>query len=66
METKIIFEEGCFDHVDAETPEELLELKAEIEKYFSTVTPEQLAADSHELTEEEAEEFGLLFKNTRQ
>lgn len=53
---KVIFAPGCFDHVEVESQEELDNLVAEIQRMFETMTPEELMAQSREITAEELAE----------
>lgn len=46
---KVIFEPGCFDHVEFDSQEELDELVANITKMFSTMTEEEIRANSVEV-----------------
>jgi len=50
---KVVFEPGCFDHLDVESQEELDALMAEIQNIFETLTPEELQAQSRPITEED-------------
>ncbi len=50
---KVVFEPGCFDHLDVENQEELDALMAEIQNIFANLTPEELQAQSRPITEED-------------
>ncbi len=50
---KIEFAPGCFDHLDVESQEELDSLMAEIQSMFANMTPEELAAQSRPITDED-------------
>lgn len=52
---KVVFEPGCFDHIDVENQEELDAIMAEITTMFENMTPEELKAGSRELTDEDIE-----------
>lgn len=54
---KVVFQPGCFDHVEVESQEELDRLMAEIQEMFATITPEELAAQSRPLTDEMIDEM---------
>jgi len=54
---KIVFEPGCFDHIDVANQEELDAIMAEIQDMFANMTPEELEAQSRPLTDEEIEEM---------
>ncbi len=41
---KVVFEPGCFDHIDVQSLEELDRIMAEIQTMFATITPEELEA----------------------
>jgi hypothetical protein len=53
---KVEFAPGCFDTFDG-TQEELDALMAEIQEMFLTMTPEELEAQSREVTEESLEDM---------
>ncbi len=53
---KIEFAPGCFDNFEG-TQEELDELIQQIETMFANQTPEELAANSRELSDEDWEEL---------
>ncbi len=50
---KVVFEPGCFDHLDVENQEELDALMAEIQNVFANLTPEELQAQSRPITDED-------------
>ena len=50
---KVVFQPGCFDHIDVESQEELDALMAEIQSHFANLTAEDLAAMSRPLTDED-------------
>ena len=50
---KVVFQPGCFDHLDVESQEELDALMAEIQNHFANLTSEDLAAMSQPLTDED-------------
>jgi hypothetical protein len=50
---KVVFEPGCFDHLDVENQEELDALMAEIQNVFANLTPEELRAQSRPITDED-------------
>lgn len=52
---KVVFEPGCFDHIDVESQEELDALMAEIQNMFANLSPEELKAQSRPLTDEDIE-----------
>jgi TRAP-type C4-dicarboxylate transport system substrate-binding protein len=52
---KVVFEPGCFDHIDVESQEELDKIMAEITDMFTNLTPEELHAQSRPLTDEDIE-----------
>lgn len=54
---QLVFEPGCFDHMEVESQEELDALMAEIQSMFANMTPEQLKAQSRPLTDEDIEEM---------
>jgi hypothetical protein len=54
---KIVFEPGCFDHIDVVNQEELDAIIAEIQNMFAIMTPEELQAQSRPLTDEDIEEM---------
>ena len=49
---RVVFQPGCFDHIDVENQEELDRLMTEIQEMFATITPEELEAQSVALTDE--------------
>ena len=54
---KVVFEPGCFDHIDVESQEELDRLMAEITDMFANITPEELEASSRLLTDEDIDDM---------
>jgi hypothetical protein len=59
-EVKIVFQEGCFDHMDFESQEELNDFVAEIQSLFAGKTAEEIMSmsrpvDMEELIEEDPE-----------
>lgn len=54
---KVVFEPGCFDHIDVGSQEELDAIMANITEMFSTMTKEELEANSRVLTDEDIEEM---------
>lgn len=61
MEKKINvrFAPGCFDGFEG-TQEELESLLKEIATMFQNITPEELEANAVELSDEDAEQLGIL------
>jgi len=53
---KVVFAPGCFDSLDIDQ-EELDQLMKEIEQKFANMTPEQLAAESIALDDEDYDEL---------
>lgn len=53
---EVVFAPGCFDSLDMDQ-EELDKLMAEIQEKFANMTPEQLAFESIELTDEDFDEL---------
>lgn len=49
---KVVFQPGCFDHIDVESQEELDKIMAEIQEMFANLTPEELEAMSRPVTDE--------------
>lgn len=54
---KVVFEPGCFDHIDVESQEELDRLMVEITDMFANITPEELEASSRLLTDEDIDDM---------
>lgn len=54
---KVVFQPGCFDHIDVESQEELDALMAEITEIFANLTPEELQAQSRPITDEMIDEM---------
>lgn len=54
---KVVFEPGCFDHIDVESQEELDRLMSEITDMFANITPEELEASSRLLTDEDIDDM---------
>lgn len=52
---KVVFEPGCFDHIDVESQEELDAIMNEIQNMFANMTREELEAQSRPLTDEDIE-----------
>ncbi len=54
---RVVFEPGCFDHLDVDSQEELDALMAEIQNIFANLTPEELQAQSRPITDEDLEDM---------
>lgn len=52
---KVVFEPGCFDHMDVGSQEELDAIMAELNAMFAGMTREELEASSRPLTDEDIE-----------
>jgi hypothetical protein len=52
---KVEFAPGCFDHIDVDSQEELDAIMSEITDMFANMTPEELRANSRQLTDEDFE-----------
>jgi len=52
---KVEFAPGCFDHLDVDSQEELDAIMAEINSMFANMTPEELRANSRQLTDKDFE-----------
>jgi len=50
---KVEFAPGCFDHLDVDSQEELDAIMAELTSMFTTMTAEDLEANSRQLTDED-------------
>ena len=53
---KVVFAPGCFDSLDLDQ-EELDALMAELQQKFAKMTPEDMAANSRQLTDEDFEDM---------
>lgn len=54
---KVVFQPGCFDHIDVESQEELDAIMAEIQNMLANITPEELEAMSRPVTAEMLDEM---------
>lgn len=54
---KVVFEPGCFDHIDVENQEELDRIMAEIQTMFAGMSREELEAQSRPLTDEDIDDL---------
>ena len=54
---KVVFEPGCFDHIDVESQEELDRIMAEIQTMFAGMSREELEAQSRPLTDEDIDDM---------
>jgi hypothetical protein len=54
---KVVFEPGCFDHIDVESQEELDRLMSEITDMFAGMSREELEAQSRPLTDEDIDDM---------
>ena len=61
--TKITFEEGCFDHMEIESQEELDKITQYITAMFQN--PELIEANSRELSDEEYDQIMQNIKPNR-
>jgi hypothetical protein len=52
---KVEFAPGCFDHLEVDSQEELDAIMAELTGMFANMTPEELQANSRQLTDEDFE-----------
>ena len=52
---KVEFAPGCFDHLEVDSQEELDAIMAELNSMFANMTPEELQANSRQLTDEDFE-----------
>ena len=52
---KVEFAPGCFDHLDVDSQEELDAIMAELTDMFANMTPEEIEANSRQLTDEDIE-----------
>ena len=52
---KVEFAPGCFDHLDVDSQEELDAIMAELTDMFANMTPEEIKANSRQLTDEDIE-----------